>query len=230
MVTTRAIAVMGKVPRPGRVKTRLVPPLTPDEAARLYDAFLTDVIALVDSAAVMCRARPFWFVGLGPDDRLTDVEGRTSPGWTLLPQVSGDLGRRMEAARRATEADRVVLVGADAPTMHRSRFDEAFKELRPGRVVVGPTEDGGYDLIGLCQEDSAPFDQIPWSTSGVLAATRAAAQRLGLGWVELSMGYDLDTAADLMRALQDGGAECAPLTRNAITAVKDRLLLSVETD
>lgn len=221
---------MGKIPRPGRVKTRLVPPLSPEEAARLYEAFLTDVFELVDGIAGACRARPFWFVGLGSDDRLEDAAGRSPEGWAVHAQVSGDLGHRMDRARCSTNAERVVVIGSDSPTMPSSRFGEAFEALRPGRVVVGPTEDGGYDLIGLSRGDPAPFQNIPWSTSEVLVATRTAARGLGLELVELSTGYDLDRSSDLVRALQDMKGGRAARSRRAIEAVKERLLLSAETD
>ena len=168
---------------------------------------------MVDTAAVRARAEALLFVGLPPDTQLSDAESlllrEPQASWTLAAQPSGNLGDRMEAARIRTRAEAVLIVGSDAPHMPSGRLVEALKHTRSGQVVVGPTEDGGYDCIGLHEDDTAPFDGIPWSTPEVLPTTRALCRQRGQSLKELSVAYDIDTYDDLQRALRsDAEMKC----------------------
>ena len=212
---TTAVVVMGKVPRPGRVKTRMCPPLSGEQAAELYRAFLLDVFHLVESATAADTRRVFHCAADDPEA----ARSLAPEGWIVVLQSEGDLGARIDEARRAGEADRVVIVGSDAPTMPAARLADAFEALASHRAVFGPTEDGGYDLVGFAGAAPALLDGIPWSTGGVMAATRAAAERAGISIATLSVGYDVDHAEDLERTLADARALGRTRTADAIARV-----------
>lgn len=208
---SRAVVVMGKRPHPGRVKTRLVPPLSFDQAAQLYAAFLRDVFALVERA-VGAEARRVFVCALGAGESLEEARALAPPGWGVLAQVGDDLGARIAHARAAGGAADVVVIGSDAPAMEPQRIRAAFDRLEEGRraglrrVVIGPTADGGYDLIASSQPEPALLAGIPWSTPEVLAATRRAAATAGISLLELELGWDVDVGADLERLARCAGA------------------------
>lgn len=197
----RGVVVMGKVPRAGRVKTRLCPPLTVAQAATLYRAFLADVFAFVDAERV--DARRVFSCALGDGDTIEDARLLVPAGWDVVEQTSGGLGERIAHARAIAEAEHVVVLGSDAPTMAPGRIAEAFAALETHDAVCGPTEDGGYDLIGFAAEHRALLVDIPWSTPEVMAATEHAAARARLAIAKLALGYDVDRAEDLVRAHAD---------------------------
>jgi uncharacterized protein len=206
----RAVAVMGKLPRPGRVKTRLAQKIGGDRAAELYRAFLLDVFDVVDEAARIADREGLAFsrvfsCALGPEEPLSFARELAPSSWRVVAQRGEELGDRIEATRADALADRVVIIGSDAPTMRPERILSALRVLEAGEApaVLGPTEDGGYDLIALSRPEPALLRGIPWSTPEVMAATRAAASAAGVRMVELELGYDLDEVSDLARALAD---------------------------
>lgn len=220
--TRRAIVVMGRLPLPGKVKTRLAARFGPEAAARLYAAFLEDVLVLVEALAEAIQAEALFCCALDGAP-LTEAAALCPPGVRAIPQGDGDLGARMEQARRDAGAPHVVIVGSDAPTMPRERIFQAFTKLDAGAAAVfGPTVDGGYDLVGLPGPAGRLFRGIPWSTDLVMSATRATALQVGLHIEELGVGYDLDEPEDLERALLDSQDGRAPRTRAAIRAVLGR--------
>ncbi len=198
---TRAVVVMGKIPRAGRVKTRLCPPLTGAQAATLYRAFLADVFAFVEADAP--DARHVFSCALAEGDTLTAARALAPRRWEVVAQRGDGLGARIAHARDMGAATRVVILGSDAPTMAPGRLGLAFEALETHDAVFGPTEDGGYDLIGLAGPHAALLEGIPWSTPDVMAATERAADGAELAIVKLDVGYDVDRAEDLDRALAD---------------------------
>lgn len=214
----RAVVVMGKVPRPGRVKTRLTPAVSPEVASRLYTAFLLDVFDAVDRARETLGLTPVFACAV--EDEADRAAGRSlcPNGWRFVEQRGPGLGMRIAAAREDAGADHVVIVGSDAPTMPHERFSEAFAALSRVPAVFGPTEDGGYYLIGLTGRYPALLDRIPWSTAEVMAKTREAAARAGIRIEELPVGYDIDRVEDLVRARNDASRVGATRTRAAIEA------------
>ena len=114
-------------------------------------------------------------------------------------KVAGDLGRRLTAAFQEAfrEGTHVVVVGTDAPGVRRSVVEDAFQRLEQGDLVLGPATDGGYYLLGLSRPAPELFQDIPWSTDGVLEATRSKGRALGLREETLGILPDIDTLEDL---------------------------------
>ena len=203
-----AVAIMAKAPRPGAVKTRLCPPLVAAEAAALYRCFLLDKIAAVRALA---NAQPV--VAYTPDDARAEFAA-LAPDMALVPQRGPDLGARLSttlADLLAAGHVGAIAVDSDTPTLPREFLQQAVDCLmEPGPdVVLGPTEDGGYYLIGVRAVHRALFDAVPWSTSAVLEVTLRRAAAAGLRAVCLSPWFDVDTPDDLRRlqsALDDGRA------------------------
>jgi hypothetical protein len=189
---------MAKAPRAGAVKTRLVPPLTPAEAADLYRCFLLDKIEqvrTVDGAEAIVVYTP-------ADAR--DVFETLAPGLTLVPQHGADLGARLVngfADLLARGHVGVMAIDSDSPTLPTEFLRRGVDLLTRGEtdVVLGPTDDGGYYLIGMRTERAELFANMPWSTAGVLAETLRRARAAGLATTCLPEWFDVDTEADLER-------------------------------
>lgn len=220
---SRAVVVMGRVPSPGKVKTRLAPAVAPADAAALYRAFLLDVFDVVEAARAK---RPFdrcFSCALEEGETMDDARILLPhESWRLFGQWGADLGERIESARENGLSEHVVVIGSDSPTMAPSRILDAFAALDAGNdAAIGPAEDGGYDLIAFRRPLPALLSDIPWSTDRVMDATRAAAKRAGLSLAELSTGFDVDRAEDLPRALAESRrpGSLATRTRAAIEAV-----------
>jgi rSAM/selenodomain-associated transferase 1 len=211
-LTASALAIMAKAPRAGEVKTRLCPPLTPTEAASLAEAFLLDRIEQVRGVA----ARPA--IAYAPADA-EPVFRELAPGFSLLPQRGPDLGARMAGAVVDLLADGgpgVVLVGTDSPTLPRAVLAEALERVARTDLVLGPSEDGGYYLIGLQRPRPELFADMAWSTADVLEETMRRARVLGLSTALLPAWFDVDTGDDLARLEREltvGPGPEAPHTR-----------------
>ena len=201
-----AVAIMAKAPWPGTVKTRLCPPLGAEEAASLYRCFLLDKIAAVRALA---RTRPL--IAYSPEEAGAEFAA-LAPDFALVPQRGADLGARLHATLAGLLADGhpgAIAVDSDTPTLPRDFLQRAVDCLLGGDVdvVLGPTEDGGYYLIGLTAAHSALFETVPWSTSAVLEVTLGRAAAAGLRTLCLPTWFDIDTPNDLLRlerALTDG--------------------------
>jgi len=219
-VSREALALFAKEPSPGRVKTRLCPPLSPSEASHFYSCLLADAAG---EMAALRRVRRYLF--LDPPDSVERIARGTFAGFERLPQRGVDLGMRMLAAasiafRRG--ALRVVIVGADCPALSAERVRHAFRELREGAAAVfGPARDGGYYLVGLSSPDACLFEGIPWGTASVLRETAARCRASGAPFSLLPPERDVDTYEDLL-ALREWTAgnptpRC-PRTRDWITS------------
>ena len=213
---------MGKLPRAGRVKTRLTRALSADQAAALYRAFLADTFRLVDRALAADVKRVF-ACALAPDDALSDAEALVPTGWTVVAQDGDGLGDRIERARQQGEADLVVVMGSDSPTLPDSRLVDAFGALETAAVqptvVVAPTADGGYSLVGFSMPALEVLTDIPWSTEQVMEATRSAAAAAGIDLIELDETYDVDHPEDLSRLRRDADPALHPNTVAALASV-----------
>src|SRR5256714_5965516 len=177
-----ALGIMTKAPEAGRVKTRLTPPLSPEEAASLNTCFLSDTAATILSTTRQMKAQ-----GVGvytPVGSETAYRGILPEEFVLVPQRGGAFGERLLAATDdllRLGFDSLCLIDSDSPTVPADAFARAIEFLsRPGDcVVLGPSDDGGYYLIGLKKPHQRLFEQIVLSTEGVLDQTIAAAQGLG---------------------------------------------------
>src|SRR4051812_34555724 len=167
------LGIFGKRPEPGRVKTRLSAAIGPDDASRLHEAMLFDLLDLWDAPGVIAPGGRKVLV-YAPDDAGPWFDERVPASFSLQPQAEGDLGWRMAefiAGEFEEGASRVVVIGTDAPTLDPSFVLGAFLALDGRDVVLGPASDGGYYLVG-CRGAVPPiFEGIDWSTPEVLGQT-----------------------------------------------------------
>ncbi len=192
------LVLFAKVPELGRVKTRLAREVGEGAARDLAEAFLLDTLstaASVDGVQVAVAYSPTtgedWFRTRAPDA-------------LLVPQPETDFGSRMNAAMNAmfeAGASRCVMIGMDTPQLEPGRIESAFEALKEYDVCLGPSEDGGYYLIGLRAPAPQLFEGIAWSTASVLAETLSRAAESGLSVHQLDSEFDIDEAADLERLL-----------------------------
>lgn len=194
MMTGR-IQIFAKAPLPGVAKSRLIPALGSEGAARLQAHFIRHTLG---TTAQLQLPAELW---CAPDEH--------HPAFTaaahdfsvyLYPQEGDDLGERMNCALTAglLRGGPVVLIGTDCPMLTVADLHEAFEALANHEAVLGPSADGGYYLIGLNSPQPQLFSDMPWSTSRVLNVTRTRLDSAGLRWHELRTLHDIDTPADLI--------------------------------
>ncbi len=217
---------MAKAPLAGEVKTRLVPPLTPREAAALNVCFLRDMAANIQSIS-----ESHGLVVYTPPGSESAFDGILPEGFELLAQRGPSLGDRLcnatdDLLRQGYSA--VCLINSDSPTLPKSILTRAIELLiKDGdRVVLGAAEDGGYYLIGLKYAHRHLFNDIVWSTSDVLARTNQRAAEIDLPVELLPPWYDVDDAETLSRLCEElffttssNGAYPAPHTRAFLEAI-----------
>ena len=196
-----AIVIVAKLPVPGRVKTRLCPPLTPHEAAALYACFLQDTVAKVAGLSISEAFIALNIAELG-EERQALLDTIMLPGSVrVIDQGEGDLGVRLSKILTDAfpEPAQVVFIGADSPSLPRSYLARAVSSLERHDVVIGPSDDGGYYLIGLSGNHLCVFKDIAWSTSAVFEQTLARAVAAGLDVDVLPGWFDIDDDAGLRR-------------------------------
>jgi len=187
------------------VKTRLVPPLTPDQALALHVACLQSTAALAASLFPRVELRLYLTSNSLDAARRIARRLRLPRQLQVRAQGGGDLGARLARAFKELGADgydRVVVIGSDSPTLPRRRLQSAFAALNRAQAVFGPARDGGYYLIGLRLPRaglSRLFRGIDWGTPHAFQQTRARLQAARLRLRSLPQGYDVDTATDLNR-------------------------------
>ncbi len=200
-MTTLTI-IFAKEPLPGQVKTRLTPPFSPEMACRLYHCFLEDIIeetARLRGMELALAYTPAGAVGF--------FQSLAPPMAQLVAQEGRDLGERQAwALAWGFEAgyDVVLLRGSDTPDLPGEFMLEAVEKLAAGsaQVVLGPSRDGGYYLIGLKGLHPRLFEGLAWSTGSVLADTLSRASELDLKVHLLPYWQDIDTYADLVDFLK----------------------------
>jgi rSAM/selenodomain-associated transferase 1 len=187
------IGLFAKEPIPGQVKTRLTPPLSPNQACLLYRIALQEMVEQFLVAglplAICYAGRREWF-------------SEAFPALPLFEQVGDGLGVRLSNAVQAlfaAGAGPVLLAGSDSPDLPMPLVDEALAQLQTTDVVTVPCRDGGYAIVGLRRPTTELFAEIPWSTPQVLEATRQRSQLLGLTYHETEPWHDLDEFADLQQ-------------------------------
>jgi uncharacterized protein len=216
------IAVMAKASKPGRSKTRLCPPLTPDEAARFNTTFLQDVAANI--AAAGQRASIGGYMAFGPpgsEDFFRDILRDVLPSVGLLEAWLPNFGDCLLRAI-TTQFERghtgAVVLNSDSPTLPTSLLVKTAQVLaEPGeRAVLGPSTDGGYYLLGLKQPHARLFEDIDWSTDRVARQTLERAREIGLDVHILPAWYDVDDA-EAMRMLYSELCEGASFANDLIS-------------
>jgi uncharacterized protein len=195
---TRVI-VLTKAPRPGHVKSRLIPLLGAEAAAALQARLIKHTLATVKRGA-------FSKIELHGDPAGDPFLHFCADHYqfALVEQCGGDVGMRMHHAFAcAPEHSHVLLIGSDCPALTAKHLRDAAQALADGSdCVLVPAEDGGYALIGLTHPDVRVFEGIAWGTDCVLAQTRARLRALGWRWSELETLWDVDTAADYERLVR----------------------------
>ena len=246
-----ALAVMTKAPQAGRVKTRLIPPLTPEEAAELNRCFLRDTAAAISlccsgglrppnaaharfnpsahRAPQQCSAIAV-YTPVGAEFAYNDI---LPADFSLLSQRGDKFGERLYFAvedlfKCGFEA--VCLIDSDSPTVGAENFAEAVEMLgtHQDRVVLGPSDDGGYYLIGVKKPHRHLFEQIDWSTERVLKQTMQRATEVGLEIQLLPTEYDVDDETSLRRLCkeflgEDPDNSIAPNTRAFLKTLRSEV-------
>ena len=218
-----ALIVFAKVPVPGTVKTRLTSLLTEEEAAALYGAFLRDSL---DAYAALPADVRLYLAG----DAAALPPGLVPETVSLHRQRGDGLGARMAAAFAdafVAGYERAVVIGTDHPTLPLAFVERAFQELGPPmRLVLGPSDDGGFYLMGMNDLHPGLFDGMAYSHGAVFEQTLARAERLAAQPVILPTWYDVDTPDALHRLLADLDASrgdpepVAPHTRTLLTRLR----------
>lgn len=201
IISRPTVLLFAKAPRPGTVKTRLAKDFGGARALALYRWLGRRQLQALP------RGWPA-VVYYAPADAEAEMRAWLGPQIALEPQCEGDLGSRlMDASERAFSggATAVILVGTDCPSLQESRFVEASALLDRGcDAVFGPTPDGGYYLLAMRRLYPELFQDIPWSTNETLRESLRAAGRLGITTELLPHHDDIDTLADLRRAVEEG--------------------------
>lgn len=220
------LIVFAKNPVPNQVKTRLLPKLSPEQAASLYGAFLTDwceTLAELPNIDLV--------IAYTPPGSQSDLQALIETDVTYIPQTGVDLGERLTSATQwASENgyEKILIVGSDSPTLPLSYILEAVAGLDSRDIVIGPSVDGGYYLIGFSIESlhkivPSIFEEIAWSTLQVFQQT---IERIGSVKATLKLlppWYDVDTPEDL--AFLQTHLSAMRLAGNKVQAVRTESLL-----
>ncbi|HEY3727058.1 MAG TPA: TIGR04282 family arsenosugar biosynthesis glycosyltransferase [Solirubrobacteraceae bacterium] len=184
-MTGVSLLVIAKEPRPGRVKTRLCPPCSPRQAARLAEAALVDTLEVV--ARTPAARKILVLDGDGTRWRLD--------GWEIVAQRGAELADRLEHAFLDVGGP-ALLVGMDTPQLTAKLLCEGLRALMSFDAVLGPAYDGGYWSVGLRRPRPGAFRSIPMSTESTLEHQRERFQSLGLSTYEQPPLRDVDTIED----------------------------------
>lgn len=212
------VLIVAKAPNSGRSKTRLVPPLTADQAAALHEALLLDTIDACCEQAADVRL-------LCASQHDASVLGELVQGIPRVVQEGDGLGGalRLGIARHVVDGP-TAIVSSDVPGIPEGAIPAAFQALGDGAdVVLGPAHDGGYWLVAMRDPHEEPFQDIPWSTPAVVAVTRERCDRAHLRVVELDRWRDVDTPVDLELVIRDVDSLRAPRTRLVLDGLAEHL-------
>lgn len=234
---TVAAAILCKTPMPGQSKTRLSPPLRPDECAAISACFIRDLASTIGDLATDGDVTGYAvYTPVGSEAVLRAL---LPDVFELTPQCSGGFGKRL--LRGVTDLldaghDGAILINSDSPTLPRSILRAAVDAIRQGNnVVLSPAFDGGYTLVGLSKPHRRLFEDIPWSTDSVYRLTLERAREIGLPVHNVPGWYDVDDVSSLRMLeteLSGGGLPftaplggSAPATRRFL---RERLSASTE--
>ncbi len=213
------LIIMAKSPQPGLAKTRLIPALGADGAARLAKQLLEHTIEVANQAKgfshcelcvtpdvndpVFTKHSKVKTTGTTSNTTTNTATSTTKSSretrFYVTAQGEGDLGARIQRAfgRVFAHADSAIMIGTDAPTLTANHLEQAASDLEAHDAVFVPALDGGYTLIGLNQCLPGLFEDMPWSTSRLMDETRRQLTTLGKTWYEYEPMADIDEPADL---------------------------------
>ena len=223
-----ALVIMAKAPLPGEVKTRLVPPLSPEEAAELSRCLLLDLVEGLKSFQ-----RADLFIAFTPVEHAAFFSETARGHFVCIPQRGRDLGERMKHIFEDLFSKgyrNIVVIGSDVPVFPPRFLQDAFAALENSdcRFTLGPSRDGGYYLIGMNRYVPDVFQGIPWSSSRVLSATVQQLSALGLAPYFIPTWCDVDTVEDLryLKSLADQLPDCSgQVTRGFLNALSAKQVI-----
>ena len=195
MISENLLIIFLKDPQPGNVKTRLADTIGKKQAALLYQAMVEDLLQNLQPPENFEILLMFW-----PPEMKPNISKWLGSGIPLEAQTAGDLGNKMKRAFEEAFLKnycRVILIGSDLPYLTTEFIQESFYRLEQSDLILGPTDDGGYYLIGLMEPQPSLFEDIPWSTPRVLHETLSNASKSGLTYYLLPRMQDIDTVDDL---------------------------------
>ena len=197
MHTRNVLLIFVKNPEPGRVKTRLAETVGEERALEIYYELLRYTRSVAASAAERAGLNlQVWYSRFIPDK---DLWSEHEAGFAQKKQRGDNLGERMRAAFEeafSSGYEKVVIIGSDCGELGRDILTESYNKLDRTDLVIGPSQDGGYYLLGMKKLHGSLFRDIDWSTEQVFEQTMDRAEELGLSMAELPMLNDVDTEED----------------------------------
>lgn len=197
MNKNNVLLIFVKAPTLGQVKTRLQPEITPQESLLLYRAMVEDLIAQF-KGVLYCDVKVFFL----PSGAKAEMQQWLGDYFEYLPQTGSNLGDRMYLASMQMfrlNYKKVIIVGSDIPTLGKSMVSKAFSNLDNYDLILGPSTDGGYYLIGLKESHQELFKDINWGTNIVLQQTLLKSRNNNLSVFQLDTMSDIDTYSDVIQ-------------------------------
>ena len=216
-MTNNAIILFTRIPVPGKTKTRLQPFLSEDECCLLHSAFLRDIFRVLREVTVPCDI----LVCYTPEGNLAELEALLPEADDFFPQQGQDLGEKMHNAIchvLGRGYGRCLLIGSDLPLLRAKAVEEAFYSLESRDIVLCPTEDGGYYLIGMKAPCKDIFN-LKYGVSTVFEGTLELAGSLGITYAVGAATMDIDEPQDLLHLaerLEQEDMSVCPETRAAL--------------
>jgi len=209
-----AVAIICKTPAPGKSKTRLSPPLRPQECAAISACFIADLGRTIAGLEHPSSRPCVVYTPAGSEAQLLGI----LPSFALTLQGEGDLGDRLAKGiddLLAAGHDGAIVINSDSPTLPASILEAAIEAvLAEDQMVIAPAFDGGYTLIGLSRQHRRLFQDIPWSTERVFNLTMDRAREIGLPAKVLDMWYDIDDALSYQMLEAELAGHAPPFARS----------------
>ena len=226
MKTECHLALFAKFWRPGKVKTRLAATLGNQLASDVYILMLSHLLKQLDHVADR-RTVVFY-----PEDSRHEFANLCGQQWHLNPQASGDLGDKLykffsmslngkTVGEPEIASRKVVVIGSDCPNLDPTIIEQAFDALNRQAVVLGPSSDGGYYLIGMRKSIPEIFQGISWSTSKVLVETIKTLEKMNIGFETLPEMTDVDEAKDLKKLMHELALETDNSKRKLLEGLRE---------
>jgi rSAM/selenodomain-associated transferase 1 len=210
-----SVAVMTKYPQAGKVKTRLTPVLSPQQAADVHRIFVAHVVNRLNALKPQSLQ-----VVVDPPDKLDAMRELLGSG-EYLPQCEGDLGARLSDVHARSKGP-MLFFGVDSPDVPVEYVERAAQAMTEADVVIGPSDDGGYWCLGLSLRVEAKrmLRDIPWSSGREREQTIARAKSLGYSVIETDRWDDVDRAEDLKRLCERLGRSQNGECRNLLERLR----------